>query len=293
MVKKIAIVDTSNPDDSKSRATSLRERLSEEHPSENAPSGLSWVVVECSPEDVTKHIDDYWLIWAHDSPRDDDLDLTVASAEDQERRHPNALPAIIVGYGGGFVRYAYPPDIPNREQIAVSKRMIRTHRMGGQDITNFHEKPGSTWNLVGFLRSVADSYPEVDESKLLPLLCGQDGISQRPSVAGIAHTAVSIIRILEGDMLDAVKGCASAKGRFLQKAPTIIRAMEEFQASAEATEVAGYQATQFARLMSDWASLRQYIEILLSSNDWSRIDAEKGAGLLNALSTTCQLLRDM
>lgn len=290
MVKRIAIVDTSNPRDSKSRAESLLRRLGQDLPAESAPIGLSWEGVGCSPEDIRDHIDDFWLVWAHDSPAGSDLEMTIEAAVEQERSGRKALPAIIVCYGGGFVRYRFPPENPSVEQLAVNERMLRTHKLEGQEILTFDEEPGSQWNFTGFLRAVADSYPRVNAAKLLAILCGvtEEG---GPSYRGITHSVMTVVRLLQGEMRDAIDGCASARDSFLTKAATIIRAIDNIIDTSDKVEVPREIASVFQSVVRDLGKMKESVELLQTSANWSSINRDENDLLLKSLIVSCEALR--
>jgi hypothetical protein len=290
VIKRIAVVDTSNRQDSKSRADSLLDRLSKECPPEDAPLGLSWEVVQCSPDDVRDHIDDFWLIWAHDSTSGNDLPATLEATVSQEIRGTNVQPALIVCYGGGFIRYNFPPKNPTGAQLAVAERMIRTHEVDGQEVINFHQKPGNKWNLEGFLRSAADSYPRIDKTNLLSILCG---LSERrlPSYKEIAHSVLTISRILEGEMMQGLDGCLSARESFLRKSPTVIRALDGLIEGGNGIDVPAPQLSTFQKVMEDLREIRQHVYGLRTSDDWTSPSSDDAEILLKSVTDACRSLR--
>jgi hypothetical protein len=288
VAKGIAIVDSSGSY-SESRARSLKYRLDRESPSkEEAPIGCTWDTLTCSPDEIGRRITEFWLVWAHDSPTGDDLELTLEAVIEQEGRHPNSSKIIIVCYGGGRFRKVFPPKNATREEQRVASRMIRTHKRN-QEVLNFQTWPTREWNIEGFLRAVARTYPDVNESELLDVLC-ESIVAETVTPTSINHSALSIIQLLEGEMIEALRGCSTAKSRFSNKIPTTVRAINDLLFNAEKAVVKEHATDLFKLLREGLLSVKNLLQRLQGSEDWAEVNCDDAAKLLARLRTTCERL---
>jgi hypothetical protein len=291
MVRKIAIIDESNPDFSADRSRSLLKRLSrvEECPLEDPDlPDISWHAEICAAKNLKARIGEFWLAWVHDGTSGLELKSVTDAAVAQERKMPGVLPTVIVCYGGG-VASTYPPrGVRVTKQIeVVASRILWTRECDA--VENFANGPAAGWNLGGFLRSVAESFPSVDRSQLM-LLCGKTK-TDRLSLTSVAHSTEQLVRLLEGEMLEAIRGCLPAAERFTKKASTVVRAIEDLQEGLNGILKDESSTSSGSNIMRNLTVLKQLVEKLQNSGVALKVTYQDGHALLQSLNANCAELR--
>jgi hypothetical protein len=92
-------------------------------------------------------------------------------------------------------------------------------------------------------------------------------------------------------MIDGLNGCASAKKRFLGKAPTVLRAIGDLQGSARNLVKDIIDTRELQTLVEGLDDLRTLIFKLSGGDEWEANVSDQGEQVLKALNEACRNLR--
>jgi len=285
--RRIAIVDESNPEFSKTRAASLLDRLEGSLPSLSPPLQCSWELEICPAIQLPDRIRDFWLAWIHDGGDRSEFECAKEAVLMQERSSAGSFPTAIVFYGGG-AESLFPsgPDQDDPAVIAVLSRMIWLQERD-LAIEDFSYGDGSTLNLEGFLMRASEWFPHLGPEEL-SMLCDSPRSPEEFKPSTITHTAKPILREIEKNLLPGMKGDLLSRERFLAKADTVMNEIDKLRGIVVRVEKNSVRTRAVKALSSDFLSLRNIVDKFRSESIWNECNIEQTTKLLESLTLELQ-----
>jgi len=285
--RKIAIVDESNPEYSKTRAASLWGRLERSLPSVSPPLQCSWELEICSANQLPDRIRDFWLAWVHDGWDRSEFEYAKTAVLKQERSAPGSFPTAIVFYGGG-AESLFPTarDQDDPAVIAVLSRMmwLQQHELV---IESFSYGDGSALNLEGFLMRASEWFPRLGPEEL-SMLCDSPRSPQEFKPSTITHTARPVLWEIKKNLLPGMKGDLLSRERFLTKAETVMNEIDKLRGIVTRVEKNSVRTRALNVLSSDFLSLRNIVDKFRSEMIWNDSNIEQTTKLLESLTLELQ-----